>query len=322
MQVTCSNSLPETIAPPLPTDGRADNLNKDLRYFSWYSYTGCQDPGCQRNMSASAGAAYRNLAMDGDLAYLSKTYEQFSVPGMLYLQNSINGCNHTRVYDYSPAKNGLAPGWEAAVDDCIKTLIPLAKGNGGHIHGVQLGDELVLGSIPRFSVANLTALAARFHDGLHPHDVFIFTNEGGGAEVPAWPEIPAGLDIISVDMYGSGACEAASAQVIYERIFALLKPHQSVWLIPGLFGAAGAAWPTPNVTAMAEHDESLVEKLSAYFAWADTEPRITGVMPWHWYDLGAPPNRPYGGPPRLRLGADSFPKTLAWIADKVAHLPR
>ena len=52
------------------------------------------------------------------------------------------------------------------------------QGNGGHIHGVQLGDELVLGSIPHFSLANLTALAARFHDGLHPHDVFIFTNEG------------------------------------------------------------------------------------------------------------------------------------------------
>jgi hypothetical protein len=154
-------------------------------------------PGCQRNMSASAGAAYRNLAMDGDLAYLRKTWQQFSVPGMLYLQNSIW---HAKVYDYSPVKNGLAPGWEAAVDDCIATLIPLAKGNGGHIHGVQLGDELVLGSIPHFSLANLTALAARFHDGLHPHDVFIFTNEGGGAEVPSWPEIPAGLDIISVDV--------------------------------------------------------------------------------------------------------------------------
>ena len=157
--------------------------------------------------------------------------------------------------------------------------------------------------------------------------------------------------LIYWQMYGSGACEAAMTQQIYgessgpwnpsircfqwnvewgtdtenlvvaEEIFALLKPHQSVWLIPGLFGAAGPAWPTPNVTAMAENDESLVEKLSAYFAWADTEPRITGVMPWHWYDLGGAPNPPYNGPPRFRLGADSFPKTLAWIADKVATLP-
>jgi hypothetical protein len=152
--------------------------------------------------------------------------------------------------------------------------------------------------------------------------------------------------LIYWQMYGSGACEAAMTQQIYgessgpwnpsircfqwnvewgtdtenlvvaEEIFALLKPHQSVWLIPGLFGAVGPTWPTPNVTAMAANDESLVEKLSAYFAWADTEPRITGVMPWHWYDLGAP----YNGPPRFRLGADSFPKTLAWIAAKVAQL--
>ena len=33
---------------------------------------------------------------------------------------------------------------------------------------------------------------------------------------------------------------------------------------------------------MEENDESLVEKLSAYCAWADAEPKITGVIPWHW----------------------------------------
>ena len=125
-----------------------------------------------------------------------------------------------------------------------------------------------------------------------------------------------------MDVYVAGACEAASAKLHYEAFLSKLQPHQSVWIVPGLFGpnatAPGAS--APNATAMAENDASLVEKLSAYFAWADTEPRITGVMPWHWYDLGAPPNRPYGGPPQLRLGADSFPKTLAWIADKVGQL--
>ena len=90
--------------------------------------------------------------------------------------------------------------WETAVDDCIAALVPLARGNGGHIHGVQLGDELVCGSVKHFSLANLTALAARFHDGLHPHGVFVFTNECGSAEVPAWPEIPSGLDVISIDV--------------------------------------------------------------------------------------------------------------------------
>ena len=119
------------------------------------------------------------------------SYEQFSVPGMLLLQNSRW---HSSIYDYSPSKNGLAQGWEAAVDDCIATLVPLAKGNGGHIHGVQLGDELVCGSIAHFSFANLSALAARFRDSLGPHGVFIFTNECAGTP-EAWPEIPVGLDV-------------------------------------------------------------------------------------------------------------------------------
>jgi hypothetical protein len=255
---------------PQPT-GKSKNK---VAYFSWYSYTGCNEgllpePGCQRNISASPGTAYRNLAMDGDLTFLRKSHDRFSVPGMLLLQNSKW---HSGVFG-SPLKTGLAPGWEAAVDDCIATLIPLARGNGGHIHGVQLGDELVCAG---FSFANLTALAGRFHDGLHPHSVFIFTNECSLTPA-AWPEIPAGLDIISVDVYAAGAGEADAAKQDYEKFLPLLKPHQSVWLVPGLFGAAG-----PNATAMAENDESLVAKLSAYWAWADAEPKITGVIPWHW----------------------------------------
>ena len=45
--------------------------------------------------------------MDGDLGFLRKSYEQFSVPGMLLLQNSKW---HAGVYDYSPLHAGLAAG--------------------------------------------------------------------------------------------------------------------------------------------------------------------------------------------------------------------
>ena len=41
---------------------------------------------------------------------------------------------------------------------------------------MQLGDEMVCGSVKNFSFENLSALAARMHDALHPHGVFIFTN--------------------------------------------------------------------------------------------------------------------------------------------------
>ena len=82
---------------------------------------------------------------------------------------------------------------------------------------------------------------------------------------------------------------AVAAKQFYERFISKLKPHQSVWLVPGLFGF-NATGPNPTDshlrkcwgTVMAEADEVLVEKMSAYWAWADADPRITGVIPWHW----------------------------------------
>jgi hypothetical protein len=131
----------------------------------------------------------------------------------------------------------------------------MAKGNGGHIHGIQLGDELVCGG---FALKNLSALAGRLHDGLSKLGVFIFTNECfaqgspckndadcvtmmhgasgagpglcihsgkgvvfGGCQAPVWPEMPAGLDAVSLDVYGhppgSGTTEVAWTKAYYEK---------------------------------------------------------------------------------------------------------
>ena len=122
-------TLPAETCAEATTGGDTLHENKNkISYFSWYSYTGCDEgrlpePGCQRNMSASPGKAYRNLAMDGDLTFLRRNHDQFSVPGMLLLQNSEW---HSGVFDGSPLKAGLAPGWEASVDDCIATLVRIA----------------------------------------------------------------------------------------------------------------------------------------------------------------------------------------------------
>lgn len=297
VQVACNNSQPkvdsrQAVAKPatsLPgTPVSSGTTENNVAYFSWYSYTGCDqgrlgEPGCFRNLSASPSAAHRNLATDGDLAFLRRTHDQFSIPGMLLLQNS-----KWRAGVFGENLTGLQPGWEVAVDDCIATLVPLAKGNGGYIHGVQLGDEMVCGSVKNFSFENLSALAARLRDALHPHGVFVFTNECAGTP-GQWSQIPAGLDVISLDAYADGASEAAMAKQFYERFLSKLKPHQSVWLVPGVFGF-NATGPSPTnshlrkcwATVVAETDESLVEKMSAYWAWADADPRITGVIPWHW----------------------------------------
>ena len=68
-----------------------------------------------------------------------------------------------------------------------------------------------------------------------------------GCQAAVWPEIPAGLDAISMDIYfqfperlangsyfGGGWTEVAWAKAFYAKYFLpLLKPHQSVWLVPG-----------------------------------------------------------------------------------------
>lgn len=217
--------------------------SNNIAHFSWYSDQ--QRPG----------KAYTNLAMYGNLSLLKSTYEESGVPGMLMLQKSRWGINYTAdtgivvhvthsIFNHNSHYSALSltSTWEAAVDDCIAAVTPLAKGNGGHIHGIQLGDELVCGG--GFPLSNLSALAARLHDGLSKHGVFIFTNEcfnqgaacktdkdcgppthaGGargsgwgppvcmndasqpgvvfpGCQAAVWPEIPAGLDAISLDIY-------------------------------------------------------------------------------------------------------------------------
>jgi hypothetical protein len=88
----------------------------------------------------------------------------------------------------------------------------------------------------------------------------------------------------------------------------------SIWLVPRLFGPNGTL---DNATAMSSNDDFLVEKLAGYWAWAGTEPKITGIIPWHWSQL-----YPSFQPKVDTLGGNQYPKTLAWIATKVAELPR
>ena len=67
-----------------------------------------------------------------------------------------------------------------------------------------------------------------------------------GCQAAVWPEVPAGLDAISLDIYyqfpgrdvsghvGGGWTEVDWAKQFYGKYFLpLLKPHQSVWLCLG-----------------------------------------------------------------------------------------
>ena len=51
---------------------------------------------------------------------------------------------------------------------------------------------------------------------------------------------------------------------------------------------------------------ALLDKLSAFWRWAEAEPRIVGMVPWHLND------RSQGNPDKdLGLGAVNFPEVLA-----------
>eukprot|EP01043_Picozoa_sp_COSAG02_P027762 COSAG02_NODE_1650_length_11487_cov_13.602895_13_plen_396_part_00 len=345
--------------------------NNRIAYFSWYS-----------GPSERPDKEHTNLATHGNLTFLRQSFEELGVPAMLRLDQSQWGMSvgaspwiHVTHPVFEPGAAGLTATWKAAVDDCIATVTPLAKRNGGFVHGIQLGDELVCNGFP---LSNLTALSARLHDGLHKHDVFIYTNEcfnqgaecktdsdcgpparggksGGGSPVcmregspgvvfagcqaAVWPQIPDGIDAISLDIYfqfpdrlpngsyfGGGSTEVSWAKSFYNKYFLpLLKPHQSVWLVPGLFGSNvsrdGGFGPTMNHTvintsAMVATDENLAEKLSDYWAWASTEPRITGVLAWHWEDYPVSISIP-----TMRWGGDAYPKTLAFVKARVSELP-
>jgi hypothetical protein len=68
------------------------------------------------------------------------------------------------------------------------------------------------------------------------------------------------------------------------NILPLLHPHQSVFVVPGLWGCSGsprnARWN--NSLSLEQQSDALVARLRAVMAWAKEEPRIAGINPWHY----------------------------------------
>ena len=72
--------------------------------------------------------------------------------------------------------------------------------------------------------------------------------------------------------------EPALARAYYKRFwYPILRPHQSVWLTPGMFGPAGQH---ADPQAMAAQDANLVDKLNGFWDWACDDPRVAGLLPW------------------------------------------
>ena len=90
-------------------------------------------------------------------------------------------------------------------------------------------------------------------------------------------------------------------QFYIERIFPLLKPHQRVWIIPGLFGNSNESGDAGNHSVQ---QSALLQSLGQCTTWFFGEPRIAAMAPYHWFHRAA------GAAPEFSLGVSEFPQVV------------
>jgi hypothetical protein len=143
-------------------------------------------------------------------------------------------------------------------------------------------------------------------------NAWIYTNECGDAIGNLFPPIaadgrsggvPAGLDAISIDAYLQGTAEVVANRARYRnQIYPKLHRHQRAVVTPGVF-AMNCSGYLPTQCRQEAQEELVAAKLKAYLKWAQEDPMIYGMNPWH-FNNGA-------GGLGFSLGAIDMPKALA-----------
>lgn len=233
----------------------------------------------------------------------------------------------------------LCPDWMSGLNSMLVLAEPLLR--NGTLSGFFVGDELGLSGVGYHEFVNVTD-HLRLRIG---PDKLLTTNEGrvfgnnsklsghvcpasetgsGRGAIPGclWPRVPPALDFISVDLYyANGTKEVERVKSYYEAfVFPGMSAHQLAFAVPGTF------WDkrfnnktTTSLRHQAENERRLVQKLQAYVEWAKLEPRLVGLMPWHYND------RCYqhmGTFAPLCGGARTLPKVVAELQRIGASLPQ
>lgn len=214
-------------------------------------------------------------------------------------------------------ENSLYPNWASEVDKFVAAAAPQIQ--SGKVLGVFMGDEICCSGTP---YANLSSVASRLREGLGP-DAWIYTNEC--SEMSQWPPlrdgqggVPPALDAISVDFYDEenkdGAAEVAKNKKFYhEVIFPRLRGHQQALFVPGVFASSPEGCMSKGRKCPLDSQaEQIVIKLSGFFEWAKTEPRIAGFNPWHFRNRTRPQ---FALPYDQKLGAVSMPTVVAKLRE-------
>eukprot|EP00051_Salpingoeca_urceolata_P020066 m.298062 g.298062 ORF g.298062 m.298062 type:complete len:291 (-) comp19534_c6_seq1:73-945(-) len=132
---------------------------------------------------------------------------------------------------------GLRPDWQPRWEALKTKLVPLIEAKA--VVGFFVGDELFPGKITVQEFE--TALAAIAELKAEYPWLVSWENEGGTAWVDSFAKdgIPDNLDIISFDDYYLSVEEHRKFHE--EKVYPLLKPHQSTFLVPGTFATNGTS---------------------------------------------------------------------------------
>lgn len=93
-------------------------------------------------------------------------------------------------------------------------------------------------------------------------------------------------------------------------VFPKLRSHQKVLLIPGLFGCSNSTY-----LSLSEADGIAATKLAGYAAFMSSEPRIAGMVGWHFNDRKPSPQP--GHPCDMSVGLTALPKSVAAMREIV-----
>lgn len=220
--------------------------------------------------------------------------------------------------------SGLALGWEVRLGSWLDEAEPMIR--DGKIEAVYLGDELMCLGVP---FANYTAVAnfvRRRLDALNS-TAFIYSNECGSPftmkdRIFSIPDkLPEAVDQISVDIYDVGSTEVSRVQAFYHQyVTPKLRPEQSMVAVMGLFADSN----TSAAGSLQQQESALVQKLNAYWLWAQNDPKVVGLNVWHWIDI--PPalkgrRRARGNPAtEYNVGTESLPLVIARLEEIRAEL--
>ena len=213
---------------------------------------------------------------------LLNAWTRYGIPGMLDLED-VGGDSAHGLYFINGLNNShVNPNWRALVDELLESAMPWLQ--AGALKAVFIGDEPCCSGVPLSEVA---AVADHVKARINHTDALVVLNEcqrtfDATKAPPNFPGlitgVPTSVDVISADLYWwwEPALAANLTRQFYQTlIYPRMAPHQSAWLVPGLFGEQANA-PT------AAHDQLLVEKLDDFWEWARSDPRVTGLHPWHW----------------------------------------